>query len=652
MQPRLGSRVRPRHTLRALLAGTAAALVLAPAAGAQEAASGPTVAIVHQVDATERDVVVSVLTDDVGVTSDRVALWENETLLQPVVAAATASGRTAELVFVVDTSERLAPGGAFESLKAALAEEIRSLPEGTRVGVVAAGDLALVRQALTPDLDAAADAVTALRLGTTSALWDAISRGTAQFSAVPDRIRTVVAVSSSGDGSTTATATMASSQVLRAGAQLVAVRYRGGEPALTGVASGSGGVVYGVEDDASLLPTVDRALDVARDRLLLTYPSTIEVGQLAEVEMTLGALATSFSFTGGARFDRLTSLAPVEATSSFTIPVLGAVFSGQLGLYLALVLAVAGVGLAIWSLGSMVLRGDEELAGLLDRYASDHRGAPEQEGDGGIGQTAFVKRALVITENLARDRGVLVKTERLLEKGDVPLRPAEALFLYGVAVVVVMLLSAVLTQHVLAVVLLTAIGALLPVLFVKFKTARRFSKFEAQLPDALQLLAGTLRAGYSLPQGLEAVSHEIEDPMGVELRRVMSEARLGRELEEALESAAARLDSPDFAWAVMAVGIQREVGGNLNELLLTVSETMVARSRLRGEVRALTAEGKMSAIILGGLPPALGGVMWIMNPDYINTLFNETIGQIFIALAMFSGTIGMLWMKKVITIDV
>ena len=187
---------------------------------------------------------------------------------------------------------------------------------------------------------------------------------------------------------------------------------------------------------------------------------------------------------------------------------------------------------------------------------------------------------------------------------------------------------------------------------VQFRARRRIRQFEQQLPDMLQLLAGTLRAGYSLPQGLEAVSHEIAEPMGYELTRAMTEARLGRDIEEALGGIADRLASPDFTWAVMAISIQREVGGNLNELLMTVSDTMVARERLAGEVRALTAEGKLSAAILGGLPPGLGLVMWIMNPAYIETLFSSTMGNIMVGLGILSGGIGLAWMRKVITINV
>ena len=140
--------------------------------------------------------------------------------------------------------------------------------------------------------------------------------------------------------------------------------------------------------------------------------------------------------------------------------------------------------------------------------------------------------------------------------------------------------------------------------------------------------------------------------MGYELRRAITEAQLGREIEEALAGVAERLDSPDFAWAVMAIGIQREVGGNLAEVLLTVAETMIQRDRLAREVSALTAEGRVSAGILSMLPPGLGVVMYVMNPGYISVLFDRTLGLVLIGLAVMSGLTGLIWMKKVITIDV
>jgi tight adherence protein B len=168
----------------------------------------------------------------------------------------------------------------------------------------------------------------------------------------------------------------------------------------------------------------------------------------------------------------------------------------------------------------------------------------------------------------------------------------------------------------------------------------------------LQLLAGTLRAGYSLMQGIEAVSQEVDEPMGRELRRVVTEARLGRPVEESLEAVAERMDSKDFAWAVMAIGIQREVGGNLSELLMTVAETMTQRERLRRDVKTLTAEGRVSSYVLGVLPIALGVVMFVLNPDYMTVLFNDNIGRL---MVLGSGVLmagGFVWMQKIVKIDV
>jgi len=165
-------------------------------------------------------------------------------------------------------------------------------------------------------------------------------------------------------------------------------------------------------------------------------------------------------------------------------------------------------------------------------------------------------------------------------------------------------------------------------------------------------LASSLRAGFSFLQGVEAVAQEVDDPMGSELRRVIVEARLGRPVEESLDDCARRMRSDDFDWAVMAVNIQREVGGNLADLLQTVSVTMIERERLRRDVKALTAEGRMSAIVLGCLPPGLGLVFYATNPAYIRVLFTHLGGQIALGAAILAMLIGFFWMKKIVDIKV
>ena len=119
-----------------------------------------------------------------------------------------------------------------------------------------------------------------------------------------------------------------------------------------------------------------------------------------------------------------------------------------------------------------------------------------------------------------------------------------------------------------------------------------------------------------------------------------------------MDSVAERMGSADFAWAVMAIRIQREVGGNLSELLLTVADTMVHRERLRRDIAALTAEGRMSAMILGLLPIGLGAFMWMSNPEYMGPLGSTGMGHVLLGLATTSGLIGFAWMKKIINIEI
>jgi tight adherence protein B len=140
--------------------------------------------------------------------------------------------------------------------------------------------------------------------------------------------------------------------------------------------------------------------------------------------------------------------------------------------------------------------------------------------------------------------------------------------------------------------------------------------------------------------------------MGRELRRVLAEARLGRPLEEALGDVAVRMESRDFDWSVLAIRIQREVGGNLAELLQTVAETMVQRSRLRGEVKALTAEGRISGVIMGLLPVGLGLFMFTASPSYIQDLFSSMTGWVMVIGSAVMAAAGFAWIQKIIKIEV
>jgi tight adherence protein B len=161
-----------------------------------------------------------------------------------------------------------------------------------------------------------------------------------------------------------------------------------------------------------------------------------------------------------------------------------------------------------------------------------------------------------------------------------------------------------------------------------------------------------MRTGFSLLQALESAAAETAEPMKRELNRVLTETRLGRSLEDSLDDCAKRIKSLDLSWAVMAVRIQREVGGNLAELLDNVSETMTQRDRLRGEIRALTAEGRYSGIILGIMPAVFGGLLYSLAPDFMKPLFEDATGWMILGFTVVLSVVGFLWIQKIMDIEV
>ena len=163
-------------------------------------------------------------------------------------------------------------------------------------------------------------------------------------------------------------------------------------------------------------------------------------------------------------------------------------------------------------------------------------------------------------------------------------------------------------------ILFVVIGFFAPRFVLSFQANRRRSKFNTCLPETLQLMSGSLAAGLSLAQSVDTVVNEGQEPIASEFKRVLVENRIGLEIEDAFDGVAERFNSKDFAWVVMAIRIQRQVGGNLAELLTTVAATMREREYLRRQVGALAAEGKLSAIILACLPPGVPPVPQLHQP--------------------------------------
>lgn len=652
MRPRTKPGIRQSAT-RILLVAFLVLLVAVPAA-AQTTTDPPTVIYV---DARETEAHLGLLAETYDVSAGDIKIEQSGRSLE--VSDLTTAQRESwpvEMVFVVDLDNRNAADGGLTRATSAIATAAASLPEGSRVGLVSAGRVADVQVPLTTSRDRLDVGLSQLSIDKGSALLDAAGTAGRMFDAADSGlgrqvVRSVVVVTGGADTTSVNGREAAASGLIQNSAQLLVVNLGTPSPELAELAGAVGGSSIAASDDQDVADSIQRAVSTGADRLLVSFdqlePTEDDaVADRASVKISIADQTRILSYPRGMETANILQLGPLTEVETSRFAFLG----NEIFLYVSVGLAFLGISTGVWALASMFGGGESQLDRVLARY-SEGKEVDEEEVREMLVQTELLQRAVDFTEGFARRRGFLSRIEELLERADLPIRPGEGMFfLIGISVLVLGLIWSVTTSILVA--LLAAVasgwGAYGAVVFLAH---RRLKNFESQLPDTLQLLAGTLRAGYSLPQGIDAVSNEIADPMGEELRRAVTEAQLGRELEDALASVAERLHSDDFSWTVMAIGIQREVGGNLNELLMTVAETMVQRERLKREVAALTAEGRVSALILSLLPPGLGTVLYVMNPDYVSLLFSRTLGMIMLGLAVVSGVIGLLWMKKVITID-
>ncbi|MPV37020.1 type II secretion system F family protein [Georgenia subflava] len=179
--------------------------------------------------------------------------------------------------------------------------------------------------------------------------------------------------------------------------------------------------------------------------------------------------------------------------------------------------------------------------------------------------------------------------------------------------------------------------------------ARRQQAFADQLDDSLQLMASNLRAGHSLLQALDSVAREAEEPTSVEFARIVNETRVGRPLARALEEVSQRMASEDFDWVTQAIAINREVGGNLAEVLDGVGHTIRERGRLRRQVSALSAEGRLSALILMALPFGITAFLAVANPAYLAAFTESVLGYALIGISLVMLAVGGVWLRKVVS---
>jgi tight adherence protein B len=273
-----------------------------------------------------------------------------------------------------------------------------------------------------------------------------------------------------------------------------------------------------------------------------------------------------------------------------------------------LFLLIIGVIVSITSERSLV----EE---RLGRFLEDDRPAQEQDAGGSI-ITEWLNRR--VAKSSMGDR-----VARELARADLKFKVAEYYALVFMSTVVVALIAYVIQPIYISAIIGALIGFFLPRFYVKRQQAVRLNKFNDQLGDMLNLMVNGLRAGYSTMQAMEAVSRELPAPISDEFHRVVQEMQIGIPMEKALDNLLRRIPSDDLDFVVTAINVQREVGGNLSEILDTISFTIRERVRIKGEIRVMTAQVRTSGIVLSMIPVFLTAALWFISPEYIGSFFDR-----------------------------
>jgi tight adherence protein B len=281
-----------------------------------------------------------------------------------------------------------------------------------------------------------------------------------------------------------------------------------------------------------------------------------------------------------------------------------------------IVLVAAAIMLLGYGVYLQVTRRRTILAERLETYANIEEEAARTTDDE-MQRLGPVPRLL----HMVFGPGYMARVEENLARADIPMRPTEYLLMRGVLVLMGYLVGRYVLGYLHSGLILAVAGFIAPILFVRTHQNRRRSKFVRQLADALMLLTNSLRSGYGFLKGLELVAKEMGDPISKELNRMLREVNLGTTVDDALLNLGKRMNSQDLDIVIGAYLVQKDVGGNLTEIMEKVAETIRERLRIQGDVRVLTTQGKLSGFVVGFMPVVVFLILILTAPDYFSVMF-------------------------------
>jgi tight adherence protein B len=595
----------------------------------------------------------SVVVDDNGVTLPATASIATSQTIK------TGKAPLREAVVVLDTSGSM-EGDGIQAARSAAIAYVEALPPDVRIGLVTFSEAPHVVQRPTTSRPAMRHAIGTVRAGGNTSLYDGVIAAVDVMDHAPAGASKRLLVLSDGDDTSsnqTLSAAIATAKAAGVAVDVVAFRLPGSHAVLQQLASSSNGKVLSAQSTSDVANAFTSAAAEFQSQVLVTAQVPAELaGKSAHLVVTMNSQDRSViagvdvKLPGSSAVQRgigpLITKAQASSTSDVRMwLVLGTAF---------VVLLIAAL-FALWVPTEVRARSatQSRLAEVgkyrvLAVVSREQGAAPTQQQN----ESAVSKATLSFFDRLVRSGGKRQTIVERLERAGLRIRPEEWVVLQVAIVLVLAALVAILAGNLAGIFVGGLLGYFGCRAFLKFKTDRRSRAFNDALPDVLQLISGSLRSGFSLNQAVAAVVREGNEPVASEIARALTEVRLGSDLEDALDRVADRMNCADLHWVVIAVRISREVGGNLAEVLMNTVGTMRERAQIRGQIRVLSAEGRISARILISLPFLLAGYLVAFRPSYLRPLYTTGVGIGLVIGGVVLLGLGAFWISRLVKIEV
>ena len=546
-------------------------------------------------------------------------------------------GSTKSVVLALDRSQSM-KGAAWANALTAARRFVASKPQNDRIALVGFGSRAFQ---LTPFTTSGVDTNAALRDLTLdgrqgTSLWDAVVVSSRALGDERLAARVLVVLTDGKDTSSAGNLAQATTEARRAGIAVYTVGIESSQfsPApLKELAAKTGGTYRGARSSAELSAIYASIARELKRTWRLEYPTAARPGE----RLQLRALTTAGNASSLLAVPGTDTSGPDESLLPKSFHQVG---TPAMALLVGLLFLLAGTFALAAARGERLRK---QLAPHLGETSARAKRKQERE------RLAMLSSLFQATEQAFSHWKQWRTLQRMLERADLPLRTVEFVYMMGGSAVVVGLLFAIALKSTFMILLGLLAGGAIPFAVVWFKGTKRINAFENQLPDLLITLAASLKAGHSFKQGLQSVVDEGREPASKELKRVLTEARLGRPMDEALQEMAARVQSKNFDFVITAVTIQRQVGGSLAGLIDMVADTVRQRQQFARKIKGLTAMGRSSAYVLMGLPFFIAFVITIMNPRYMDPLYNTSTGHKLIATGLAMMCFGAVVLKKIVS---